>query len=52
MSHSKKKSSKPKPETDVQVPRAYPREPEVVATATKRQFSQAYKLRILEEADR
>lgn len=27
-------------------------EPEVVATATKRQFSKAYKLRILEQVDR
>jgi transposase-like protein len=47
MSHSKKKPSKPKPEPSTQVP-----EPEVVAMATKRRFSKAYKLRILEEADR
>jgi transposase-like protein len=47
MSHSKKKPSKPKPEPSTQVP-----EPEVVAVATKRRFSKAYKLRILEEADR
>ena len=46
MSHSKNKSSETKPEPETQVP-----EPEVVAMATKRQFSQAYKLRILEEAD-
>jgi hypothetical protein len=45
MSHSKKKQSEPKANEPA-------REPEVIAMATKRQFSKAYKLRILEEADR